>query len=338
MIDLRSDTVTRPTRAMRLAMMNAEVGDDVYEEDPTIGKLESSVADLLGKEAAIFVPTGSMGNQIAVHIHASSGDEVILEAKSHIYNFEMGAMAALTGAVPRILPGEGGLPDPEAVKKAILPPLTYRSKTALIALENTHNLHGGRILPQKGVSAVLQVARENNLPTHLDGARLWHTAKALNVPESDLAQGFDSVMVCLSKGLCAPIGSVLCGSRTFIAKARRVRKMFGGGMRQVGILGAAGLEALAMRDRLGEDHEKALRAARRLAALPGISLDLDSVETNILVFTLDHPLGPDVFQRKSIEKGVLLSRLGDTFRLVTHHDVSFEEVERAVDILEEILR
>lgn len=337
-IDLRSDTVTQPTRAMREAAAAAPVGDDVYGEDPSMNQLESAVAEILGKERGLFMPSGIMANQVAIHLHTQPGDEVIADRLSHIYQFEMGAMAALSGTLPHVLDSENGLPDPDRVLEAIRPPLSYRSRTGLIALENTHNIRGGRILPRGGVSEVLRIAKEHEIPTHLDGARIWNASVASGVPEAELADGFDSVMACLSKGLCAPVGSVLCGTTGFIERARRVRRMFGGGMRQAGILAAAGLEALKMRTRLSEDHARAKILAEHLALCPGVAIDPSRVETNIIVFNMNGSREAEKFQHQLGAKGILVSRVGGLLRLVTHHGITSRNVQFVLDTIEEILR
>ncbi|HXH28369.1 MAG TPA: threonine aldolase family protein, partial [Candidatus Polarisedimenticolia bacterium] len=243
-IDLRSDTVTRPTATMRRAMAEAEVGDDVFREDPTVRRLEEVAAGRLGKEAALFVPSGTMGNQIAVNVWTRPGQEVVLEEQSHIYNFEMATMAAFSGVLARPVPGEDGCPHPDRVRRAIRPPVYYLSPAGLVTLENTHNMAGGTIAPQDRCEAIVRVARDGGLPTHLDGARIFNAAVASGRPAAELARPFDSVMFCLSKGLGAPVGSLLAGSRAFIEEALRVRKRLGGGMRQAGVLAAAGLVAL----------------------------------------------------------------------------------------------
>src|SRR5213594_1081278 len=243
-IDLRSDTVTRPTPSMRRAMAEAEVGDDVFREDPTVRSLEEMAAARMGKEAALFVPTGTMGNQIAVNVWTRPGQEVILEERSHIFNYEMGTMAVFSGVLPRPLRGDDGVLSVESVRKAIRLPVYYLTQTGLIALENTHNMAGGTILPVSGAETICALARAQRIPVHLDGARLFNAAVALRKTPAELARPFDSVMFCLSKGLGAPVGSLICGPRGFIEDALRVRKRLGGGMRQAGVLAAAGLVAL----------------------------------------------------------------------------------------------
>ncbi|MBI4169586.1 MAG: aminotransferase class I/II-fold pyridoxal phosphate-dependent enzyme, partial [Acidobacteria bacterium] len=284
-IDLRSDTVTRPTPAMRRAMAEAEVGDDVFREDPTVRRLEALAAERLQKEAALFVPTGTMGNQVAVNVWTRPGQEVVLEERSHIFNYEMGTMAAFSGVLARPLRGRDGCLDAEAVRRALHPPVYYLAQTGLISLENTHNMAGGTIFPQRQAEEICALARSHRLPTHLDGARIFNAAVALGRDAADLARPFDSVMFCLSKGLGAPVGSILAGPQDFIAEALRVRKRLGGGMRQAGVLAAAGIIALRDNvDRLEEDHRNARLLAKRLAGIGGIAVDPSRVQTNIVVF------------------------------------------------------
>ncbi len=317
-------------------MAKAEVGDDVYGEDPTINRLEDSAAELMGREAAVFVPTGTMGNQIAIHLHTRPGSEVVAEAGSHIFNFEMGAMAALSGALPRPIETEHGLLDPQQVETAIQPPAGYRTPTSLVVLENSHNLAGGRVMTRELMSSLIDVAHGHGLPVHLDGARVHNAAAALGVSAADLSAGCDSVMFCLSKGLGAPVGSVLVGSKDFIADARRVRKMFGGGMRQAGIIAAAGLVAIEETlPLLGEDNRRAHQLAVGLAAIPGVVLDPDTVETNIVFFSLSADAGGDAagLAARLAEKGVLCLPLGhDSIRMLTHYHISDEDIARAVEI------
>jgi len=340
--DFRSDTVTKPTPRMRRAMAEAEVGDDVYGEDPTVRRLEEKTAETLGHEAAIFVPTGSMGNQLSLRVHARSGTEVILENKCHIFHYEMAGMAALSGLLPRPVTAERGRVTRELVEPCIRPEATYYlPRTSVVALENTHNFAGGAVVPRSVTDPVLDLAKERGLKTHLDGARLWNAAAALGVPEATLAAGFDSVMVCYSKGLRAPVGSAVAGSRDFIAEARRVRKLFGGGMRQVGVIAAAALVALEdERERLVEDHARARRLADGLAPVPGIRLDPSKVETNIVMVELDRSRLGDAASvaMKLRREGVLVGAAGpDAIRLVTHADVGDEDVARALAAFETVL-
>jgi threonine aldolase len=328
-VDLRSDTVTRPDEAMRRAMAMAVVGDDVYREDPTVRELEEAIADLLGTESALFMPTGTMGNQVALHVHGRPGSEVVGEASSHIFRFEMGAMAALSGMIPRPIVGDRGRLDPVQVEAAINPRLDYIASTALLILENSHNLAGGTVTDRDQLDRLLAVAERYGIATHLDGARLFNAAIALDVAPATLVRGFDSVMVALSKGLGAPVGSVLGGSSGFIEEARRVRKMFGGGMRQVGILASAGLEALARGfGHLSEDHANARRVAEALDCLPGVRCSPDSIVTNIVVAAADDPVATLSLLRRA---GILAIQLGpNSIRCVTHRDAPRELVEAAL--------
>jgi threonine aldolase len=336
MIDLRSDTVTHPTDSMRKAMARAEVGDDVYREDPTINRLEERAAGLMGREAAVYVPTGTMGNQIAIHLHTHPGSEVVAEAGSHIFNFEMGAMAALSGALPRPIATTDGILEPEQVDAAIQPPAGYRTPTSLVVLENSHNLAGGRITPPAQMAALLRVAR-----SHLDGARIHNAAAALGMSAAELSAGCDTVMFCLSKGLGAPVGSLLVGNADAVEEARRIRKMFGGGMRQAGIIAAAGLVALdEVLPMLGEDNRRAHDLGAGLASIPGVVLDPDTVETNIVFFSLaeDAAMDAGTLATHLADEGVLCHPLGgDSIRMVTHYHISDEDIERAVEITSRVL-
>ncbi len=338
MIDLRSDTVTRPDDEMRRAMAAAEVGDDVFGEDPTVQLLEEEAAVAAGQEAALFVPSGTMGNQIALHLHGRPGSEVICDSMCHILNYEIGGMAAVSGLLPRALVSPHGLLDPAAVEAVIAPDVSYRARTALIEVENSHNMAGGTVYDRPHLEALLEVGRRHGLPVHLDGARIFNAALALGTTVPALTAGFDSVMFCLSKGLGAPVGSLICGRRDFVTEARRVRKMLGGGMRQVGILAAAGLVALRKGPaRLPEDHENAGRLARALIEIPGIRLDLATVRTNIVIFRL----GPELCEGSSatfldrlVGGGVLGSVVSrDQVRLVTHRDVSRGQIDQAIEAI-----
>ena len=338
-IDLRSDTVTRPTAAMRAAMAEAEVGDDVYGEDPTINRLESRAAEIFGREAAIFVPTGTMGNQIAIRLHTQHGQEVICEARSHIVDWELAMVSAFSGCQLRTLPAERGILTWAAIKAAILPRIYYRAPAALISLENTHNRGGGAVTPLDVLEEIWAGAKDAGLPVHLDGARVFHAASYLGISVAELTRGFDSVMFCLSKGLCAPVGSMLVASRELIERARIYRKALGGGMRQAGVLAAAGLIALEqMPKRLGEDHANARLLAEGLAELPQVEIDPASVQTNIVIFSLKNREHEELVARLK-RRGVLSSTVGPGgIRLVTHHDVSREACEQALEILAEEIR
>src|SRR6185312_11551806 len=287
LIDLRSDTVTKPTPAMRAAMAAAEVGDDVYGEDPTVNRLEREAAEVFGKEAAIFVPTGTMGNQIAIRLHTQHGQEVICESRAHVLDWEMATMAAFSGCVPRTVVAERGILTWDRIRQAIAPKLYFRAQTGLICIENTHNMAGGTVTPLANLQEIWTGADEAGLPVHLDGARIFNAATALRTTVAELSSGFDTVMFCLSKGLGAPVGSMLVGRRVMIERARSFRKALGGGMRQVGVLAAAGLIALHdMPGRLHEDHTNARLLAEALAALASVEIDPASVQTNIVIFTL----------------------------------------------------
>ncbi|HEX5717252.1 MAG TPA: low specificity L-threonine aldolase [Thermoanaerobaculia bacterium] len=330
-IDLRSDTVTRPDAEMRRAMAEAEVGDDVYGEDPTVNLLEEESAALLGFEAALFVPTGTMGNQIALRLHARHGEEVVCDAMSHILQFEMGALAALSGLVPRVLHSPRGLLDPAEVEALIRDDPPLQSRTGLLEVENSANLAGGYVYDRPHLERLLDVARRHGLPVHLDGARIFNAAVALGTTAAALAAGFDTLMFCLSKGLGAPVGSILCSRRDFIREARRVRKMYGGGMRQVGGIAAAGLIALRKGPaRLAEDHENAARLAHALAELPGVEIDPAAVQTNIVACRVAE--GAVGFLTRVKEGGVLGSQVSrDVVRFVTHRDVSAEQLDEAIE-------
>ena len=331
MIDLRSDTVTKPSEAMRRAMAAAPVGDDVFEEDPTVRALEEQVAALLGFPAALFTPSGTMANQIAMRILAPPGTEVLLEEMSHPFHFEMGGMAALSGLLPRPIPSRDGILDADSILAAVQPDVSYKPRTSLLVLENTHNLRGGRVYRRAAIEPLLAVAREKGLAAHLDGARIWNAAVAAGESEADLARGFDSVTVTFSKGLGAPVGSAVLGSHAFAKEARRVRKLFGGGMRQVGVLAAAAILSLENRSRLAEDHDRAKRLASALTGLPGVRVDPTAVETNIVIFDVPDAAG---FVERLKEGGVLAAGISKTaVRLVTHLDVGDDAVDRAIAAL-----
>jgi threonine aldolase len=331
-IDLRSDTVTRPTEAMYAAMASAPVGDDVFREDPTVRRLEEVAAARLGKEAGLFFPSGTMANLAALMAHAQRGDEVILEAEAHIYYYEAGGLCVAAGLMPRPLPGHHGALDPAAVAEAIRPDDVHFPRTGLVCLENTHNRAGGTVITLEQTRAVAEVAHAAGVPLHLDGARIFNAALALGCDARELAAPADSVMFSLSKGLSAPVGSLLVGSRAFIERARRARKLLGGGMRQVGVLAAAGLVALEqMVDRLVEDHHHARLLGERLAAIPGVTVDLATVQTNMVRFST-RPCGLEApeFVARLRARGVLAgARDRWTIRLVTHRHITAADVERA---------
>ena len=337
LIDLRSDTVTRPTLEMRAAMAAAEVGDDVYGEDPTINLLERRAAEIFGREAALFVPTGTMGNQIAIRLHTQPGQEVIAESRAHILDYEMATTAVFSGCLIRAVPSEHGILTWRHIEPVIYGRSSIHAATGLIAIENTVNLAGGRVYNLQILEEIWGNAKERKLPVHLDGARIFNAATALGLDVKTLTRGFDSVMFCLSKGLGAPVGSMLVASAELIAQARIFRKALGGGMRQAGILAAAGLIALEqMPARLHEDHANARLLAETLAPCKGVAIDLDSVETNIVIFRLTGRLtAPELSQRLKA-RGVLANAIAPgAMRLVTHLDVNRAACLAAAQILAE---
>jgi threonine aldolase len=341
-IDLRSDTVTKPTPAMRKAMAEAEVGDDVFGDDPTVNRLQTVAAEKLGKEAALFVPSGTMGNLAAVLSHCHRGDEIILGDQCHTAMYEAGGVAALGGVHPRtiVTRPDGTLPL-EEVEAAIRPDDVHFPITRLICLENTHNRCGGVVLTADYTRQVGELARGRGLRLHLDGARIFNAAAATATSAKDLAAPADSITFCLSKALCAPVGSVLCGDGEFIRKARRARKQLGGGMRQAGVLAAAGLVALeTMADRLGEDHERARRLAEGLRAVPGMSLEVDPPPTNMVYFrlSLDAAIDGGELEQALARENILIHAVGPRrVRLVVHYWVDDEAVDRAVDAIRRAL-
>jgi threonine aldolase len=339
-IDLRSDTVTKPTPEMRAAMAEALVGDDVYMEDPTANRLQEHAADIFGREAALFVPSGTMGNQIAVRVHTRPGQEVITESRSHVYNYEMAAMAAVSGVLARPVPAPDGILSWELIRGSIAPQLYYRAQTGLIALENTHNMAGGTVYTAGQIREICEHAHERGLPVHLDGARIFNAATALATSVADLSRSCDSVMFCLSKGLGAPVGSILTGSAEFINRARSVRKMLGGGMRQVGVLAAAGLVALEkMPARLCQDHENARILADLLSRIHTVDVDPARVRTNVVIVGLSRT-GLDSGKLSALLKsnGVLVGTVDSrTIRMLTHLDVSRGQVEEAARIFTAVL-
>lgn len=341
-VDLRSDTVTKPTLAMRAAMAAAEVGDDVYREDPSINRLQAMAAERMGKEAGLFVPSGTMGNLAAVLAHCGRGDEVILGNLGHTFLFEAGGIAALGGVASYVLPTQpDGTLLVEDIRAAIRSSDIHNPTTRLITLENTHNRCGGVPLSVDYMDAVGQLAREHELSIHLDGARIFNAAAALKVPAARLAQAADSVTFCLSKGLCAPVGSVLCGTNVFIERARRIRKQLGGGMRQAGVLAAAGIIALEhMVDRLEEDHCRAQALADGLAEIPGLVLENATPPTNMVFVRLvdGSPFTAAQVTTRLKEQGVLVGAVGDRrFRLVTHHGITEEGVSQAFAAFRSVL-
>lgn len=339
MIDLRSDTVTKPTPGMRAAIAAADVGDDVFGEDPTVLRLEETIAGLLGKEKALFVPSGTMSNQIGVRVHCLPGDEFLCETSCHIYQYEQGAFAQLSGVVARPIEGEFGVLKLEQLVGLIRPENVHHVRTRLVCLENTHNRGGGRIQPYSEVERICSWAHANGLVTHLDGARLFNAVVATGVEASRWAQHFDTVSVCFSKGLGAPVGSALAGPRDLIERAHRHRKLFGGGMRQAGIIAAAAVYALENHiDRLAEDHAKAQRLAEGIRQIEGLELRPPQVDTNLVIYRVDPALGTAAeFAARLKRRGLLISAFGgQLMRAVTHLDVSVAAIERAVSILREV--
>ncbi|MEE9216051.1 MAG: low-specificity L-threonine aldolase [Anaerolineales bacterium] len=335
-IDLRSDTVTHPTPEMRQAMAQAEVGDDVFGDDPTVLRLESLAAERMGKPAAVFVASGTMGNLAAVLSHCQRGDEIILGDMSHTYIYEAGGVSALGGVHPRSVPNQvDGTLRPEDIQAAIRADDDHYPISRMILLENTHNGTGGMVLSPEYMNSVSAISKENGLKLHLDGARIFNAAAALGIPASALAEPADSVTFCLSKGLCAPVGSLLCGTEDFIRRARRARKQLGGGMRQAGILAAAGIVALeSMVDRLSEDHDRARRLAEGLQALPAISVEQDPPPTNLVYIYLDPEAGitTHILIEELERDGVkLTARHGYRMRLVVHYWIDDAAIDRAID-------
>lgn len=333
-IDLRSDTVTHPTPAMRRAMAEAEVGDDVYGEDPTVNRLQALAAEMTGFEAGLFMPSGTMANQVALAAHTQRGYEVIMPEGAHIYEYELGAMAVVAGLVPRLVPAPLGVPSAQDVAAAVHHSV-HQAPTGLITLENTHNKAGGTVVPPARAKAIQEVARLEGLPLHLDGARVFNAATALGVSVAEVCAPFDSVSLCLSKGLAAPVGSLLLGTKAFIAKAHRYRKLLGGGMRQAGVLAAAGIVALAeMTTRLHEDHARARALAEGLCRL-GVEIDLASVQTNMVYLRVPRA---ELLVKRLAGRGVLCNALGaDTIRLVTHYQIRDEDITTTLALFAELL-
>jgi threonine aldolase len=339
MIDLRSDTVTRPTPSMRRAMMEAEVGDDVYGEDPTVNRLEQTAAEITGKEAALFVPTGTMGNDIAVKVHTRHGEEVICDSRSHVLNYELAMMAWFSGCVARPIRTERGLLSWEQVREEVRPPGPHWAPTGLIEIENTHNMAGGTVYPVAAIREICDGARERGLRVHMDGARVFNASVALGVPVREIVAPVDTVMFCMSKALGAPVGSLLAGPSETIARGRLYRKRLGGGMRQAGVLAAAALVALEESPaKLAQDHANARFLARELSGFPGIRVDA-AVETNIVVFDVSGTglPSPEISARLR-ERGVLINGINERqMRAVTHYDVDRTGCEQAIEALREIV-
>jgi threonine aldolase len=341
LVDLRSDTVTKPSSGMRKAMAEAEVGDDVYHEDPSVNRLEEMVAALYGKEAALYVASGTMANQIAIRAQTHHGDEIVMERTSHPFNSEAGALAALAGVQVNLIDGKRGLMEVEQIKAVVRTPNVHHAPTALICLENTHNRGGGSVWPLDNIRAIREFANSVEVPMHLDGARLMNACVATGLTPKDYARYFDSCTLCLSKGLGAPVGSLVIGSKDFITRAHRFRKQFGGGMRQAGILAAAGIYALEHNvERLAEDHLNAKRLAKGIAEIDGLDIDVNAVETNILFFHVRKPglTVPMLLDRMKAE-GVFMGGTGpNTIRAVSHLDVSKDGIDRAIEVLRKLAR
>ncbi len=339
-IDLRSDTVTRPTAAMRKAMADAEVGDDVYGEDPTVNRLERRAAEIFGKEEALFVPTGTMGNNIAIKMHTHHGQEVVCDARAHIFDWELSMMAWFSGCLARPIASEDGILRWDEVRKYVKAGSPHRAATGLIAIENTFNMAGGNVYPIQVIQELCDQAHARRIPVHMDGARVFNAACYLKRPVHEIAETVDSVMFCLSKGLGAPIGSMVVGTEEAIAQGRLYRKRLGGGMRQVGILAAAGLIALEqMTKRLEEDHVNARFIAGELAGLPGIKIDPARVQTNIVIFDVTGTgLTSSEFSKLCKEHGLWVSTANPAcVRIVTHHDVSKADCEQAIQLLRQVV-
>ncbi|MEO0258630.1 MAG: GntG family PLP-dependent aldolase [candidate division WOR-3 bacterium] len=331
--DFRSDTVTKPTQEMYEAIMKAPVGDDVLGDDPTVKELENLAAEITGFEASLFVPSGTMGNAIAVRVWTKDGTEVILEEMSHIYTSEVGHIAYISRSIPRPLKSKRGIIDPDDIKKAIRKEELHRCATSLVCLENTHNYWGGKTLTPDYVAEVKNICNEHGLPLHMDGARIFNACTYLKVDVKEFTKNLDSLMFCLSKGLSAPVGSMLCGSREFIEKARRVRKLLGGGMRQAGILAACGIISLKkMITRLEEDHKNARKLAEGLSQFPFFKINPEEVETNIVI--VETTIDPQIILRYLESNGILALQFGPgRIRFVTHKDVGEEDIERTIETL-----
>lgn len=339
-IDLRSDTVTKPSPAMRKAMAEAEVGDDVFGEDPTVNRLQEKIALLLGKEAALFVPSGVMANQLAIKVQTQPGDEVIVESGSHIFNYETAAPSVISHVQIATVPGRRGILRVDDLVPAIRSSAYYMPRTSLICLENTHNKAGGTIYPLEEIRNISRFAKERRMALHLDGARLWNASVATGIPPNEYAAHADTVSVCFSKGLGAPVGSALAGTKEMIEMARKYRKILGGGMRQAGILAAGALYALEHNiERLREDHEKARMFAREVSSIPGFEVDMEAVQTNIVIMEVAKTgKTPAQLLETLRTKGVLLTEMSHTaLRAVMHMDVTMNEVNEAATIMKSVL-
>ena len=342
MIDLRSDTVTKPTPAMRKAMAGAEVGDDVFLEDPSVKKLQDTAADLFEKEAALFMPTGSMGNQVAVKLHTKPGDEIVIEERGHIFNYEMATPSVMSGVLIRPVKSEDGsgiLRWSEIDSALHVNQPYYACPTGLVCMENSHNLAGGTVMTADHFESICKNSHDHGIPVHLDGARIFNAAEANGDSVAELSKGADSVQFCLSKGLGAPVGSILLGTKDFIEEARVWRKRMGGGMRQVGVLAAAGLVALGESPpKLAEDHTNARILAEGVAELPGVKIDLEGVQTNIVIFDVSDASLSSTEICESLEKdGILAIGFGNLIRMVTHYDVSRKGIQKTLNVISELL-
>ncbi len=337
-MDLRSDTVTIPPKEMLETILEAELGDDVYGEDPTVKELEELAAEKMGKEAALLVTSGTQANLVSIMAHTRHGDEVIVEAESHIYNYEVGGLAAVAGVMPRLVNGEMGFMKPEDIESVLRPENIHFPKTTLVAIENTHNRAGGTVITPKQMEAVSEVVKRHSLKLYVDGARIFNAAVALNVKPVKLVEEADSVSFCLSKGLACPVGSLVCGSKSFVERTRKIRKMLGGGMRQAGVIAAPGIYALThMVSRLKEDHENAKKLALGLSKMDSISIDLRRVQTNIVIFTLDN-LSVENFVSRLSERGVKVSAIGSRkVRMVTHFGIEKKHINYVLDVVKEVL-
>ncbi|MDB9528323.1 GntG family PLP-dependent aldolase [Oscillatoria sp. CS-180] len=339
MIDLRSDTVTQPTPEMRQAIAQAPVGDDVLGDDPTVNELEATVAALLGKEAAVYMPSGTMTNQVALRVHTEPGDEIILESQAHIYFYEGGAPAALSGVMCRLIQGTRGIFTAADLQAELRPFNDHYPRTTLVCLENTHNRGGGSIFPLQTIQEIAAVCRDNDLRLHLDGARFWNACVATGLSPAEYAAPFDTVSVCFSKGLGAPVGSALVASQELVQRARRFRKMFGGGMRQAGIIAAGALYAVNHhRDRLADDHANAQRLAHGLQHIDGISINLADVQTNLVYFHTPNTVPATTFAQQLAEQGVgVLPTAANTLRAVTNLMVNQADIDLALETIEQVM-
>ncbi len=333
--DLRSDTITKPDEGMRKAMYTAEVGDDVYHEDPTVNRLEEMAAEITGKEKAIFVTSGSMGNLIPAIINCGRGNELLIDYRGHMIHYELASVSSIAGALPVSIVTDDGILTPELLKGKVQPDIYYMARTRMIVVENTHNLAGGTFYERQNLAQIASFAEEHSLKVHMDGARLFNAVVASDMKASEIASYVDTVTFCLSKGLGAPVGAVLCGESAFIDEARRVRKMLGGGMRQAGVLAAAGIYALENNiDRIKEDHEKASMIAASLSQTEWAEIDTKAVKTNIVYFKTENP---DNIVNLLRENGILCGKAGDdSIRMVTHLNISIEDTKEVCGIIENI--